>query len=45
MGNEKEDNAVVDELIYRGLLKKQLSRRLNEGTCVAKAQVGDRESI
>ena len=30
---------------YGGLLKKQLSRRLNEGTCVAKAQVGDRESI
>ena len=25
MGNEKEDNAVMDELIYRGLLKKQLS--------------------
>ena len=26
MGNEKEDNVVVDELIYRGLLKKRLSR-------------------
>ena len=42
MGNEK---TMLWMSYYGGLLKKQLSRRLNEGTCVAKAQVGDRESI